>query len=54
MESTGYTVGFGVQRDFGSGIGRVEVIYDNAENSNEPGGYEPALETVTLKASFLF
>lgn len=56
--NTGYTVGLGVQRPLGSGTGRLELIYDRADNDNGPKNglsvYHPNYEAVTLKATFMF
>ena len=42
----------------GSGTGRLELIYDRADNSNWPTNglfvYDPDYEAVTLKGTFLF
>lgn len=55
VRSTGFTLGLGVQRKLaGTGIGRVELIYDKADSSNNPGGYKPQYNAVTLKATWLF
>jgi hypothetical protein len=57
--NTGYTVGLGMQRQLGTGIGRLELIYDRADNDNGPDDgagnvYHPDYEAVTLKGTFLF
>ena len=55
VRSTGVTVGIGAQRKMSNyGVGRLELIYDKANSSNNPGGYEPKYQAVTLKASWLF
>ncbi|HQU70244.1 MAG TPA: outer membrane beta-barrel protein [Albidovulum sp.] len=55
----GFTFGVGVQRDFGTGKLRGELIYDRAMKSNEPSSnfgssYDPDLSAVTAKLSYLF
>lgn len=61
VASTGFTVGIGVQQPFArGGMGRLELIYDRADNSNGPtlgpGNpvYDPTFEAFTLKATYLF
>ncbi len=55
IRSTGYTVGIGLQQDFAAGMtGRLELIYDQADNSNNPGGFDPDYKAVTLKSTLLF
>lgn len=55
VQSTGFTVGVGAQRKMPSfGTGRLELIYDEANSSNNPSGYEPKYQAMTLKASWLF
>lgn len=50
---SGWTVAVGLQRGFSSGsIARVEVIYD--EISATDNSYEPKLENLSLRGSFLF
>lgn len=53
--SNGFTVGFGIQHKMqGRGVARFELIYDQANASNGPGGYTPKYNAVTLKATWLF
>jgi hypothetical protein len=57
--NTGYSVGLGMQRPLGTGTGRLELIYDRANNDNGPDDgagsvYHPDYEAVTLKGTFLF
>jgi hypothetical protein len=55
VRSTGFTIGIGAQRKMPKyGVGRLELIYDKANSSNNPGGYDPKYQAVTLKASWLF
>lgn len=55
VRSTGFTIGIGAQRAMPKyGVGRLELIYDKADSSNNPGGYDPKYNSVTLKASWLF
>lgn len=55
VRSTGVTVGVGLQHSYSSGaVGRVELVFDKADNSNEPGGYQPQYKAFSLVASYLF
>lgn len=54
IHSTGYTIGIGLQQDFTGMTGRLELIYDQADNSNNPGGFDPDYKAVTLKSTLLF
>jgi hypothetical protein len=54
--NTGYTVGIGTQGQMmGNGTSRIELIWDQAnESSDQPGGYDPDYEAITLKFTYLF
>lgn len=54
--AAGVTVGFGTQFVAGSGTVRVELIYDNMDQTvtMPNGNFEPKFEAVSVKASYLF
>ncbi|PJI84613.1 outer membrane protein with beta-barrel domain [Yoonia maricola] len=54
--ASGATVGFGAQIPVGSGSMRLELIYDNLENTGTlpDDVYEPTFESVSLKTTYLF
>ncbi len=55
ITSTGFTIGAGLQHSYPTGAtGRIELIYDEANQSDEPDGFTPTYNAWTLKASYLF
>jgi opacity protein-like surface antigen len=59
VKSFGYTVSLGIQRPLGSGTGRLELIYDNADNDDGPSfgaepPHHPDYSAITLKSTYLF
>jgi len=56
VTSTGFTAGLGMTMSgMGSaGTTRVEIVLDKADNSNEPSGYQPTYQAVSLIVGFMF
>lgn len=51
----GYTVGLGLQTEFGNGQVRLEMVYDELNHAVvNPGTGDPSFESLSAKLSFLF
>lgn len=51
--ATGFTLGFGGQRDMGTGSMRVELTYDKLDNA-DPEAFDKSLRIISLRATYLF
>ena len=55
ITSTGYTAAVGVQFDGIAGkTNRLEIVFDQADSSNEPGGYQPQYQAVGVNFGLMF